>query len=58
MFARHCTAIAKNIEEDEQTGSKRYVYIRLKTEDHLRFANCYEAMARQSGPVWMFPELQ
>ncbi len=57
-FARHCTAIAKKLEEDEETGSKKYIYIRLKTADHFRLANCYEAMARQSGPVWMFPELQ
>jgi len=57
-FARHCNAIAKKLEEDEETGSKKYVYIRLKPEDHFRFANNYEAMARQSAPKWLFPELQ
>jgi len=57
-FARHCNAIAKKLEEDEETGSKKYVYIRLKPQDHFRLANCYEAMARQSAPAWLFPEAQ
>lgn len=57
-FARHCTAIAKKLEEDEETGSKRYVYIRLKPADHFRLANCYEAMARHDAPNWLVPEAQ
>jgi len=36
------------LEEDEQTGSKRYVYVRLGP-DHFRHAFNYEAMARQHG---------
>jgi hypothetical protein len=58
-FARHCNAIAKKLEEDEETGSKRYTYIKLGSKpDHFRFANCYESMARRDAPKWLFPELQ
>ena len=55
-FARHCNAIARKLEEDEETGSKRYIYVRLKREDHFRLANCYEAMARHNAPRFLFPE--
>jgi len=54
-FARHCNAVAKKLEEDEETGSKRYIYVRLKKEDHFRLANCYEAMARQGSPNLLLP---
>jgi hypothetical protein len=57
-FARHCNAIAKKLEEDEETGSRRYIYIRLKPEDHFRLANCYEAMTRHDAPNWLFPGAQ
>lgn len=54
-FAEHCHNIAKKLEEDEDTGSKRYVYIKLKA-DHFRHAFNYEAMARQSAPDMLFPQ--
>lgn len=45
-FANHCHNVAKKLEEDEETGSRRYVYIKLGP-DHFRHAYSYEAMARQ-----------
>ena len=53
-FARHCHNVAKKLEEDEDTGSKRYVYVRLG-DDHFRHAFNYEAMARQNAPRLLFP---
>jgi hypothetical protein len=47
-FATHMHNVAKKLEEDEETGSKRYVYIKLGS-DHFRHAFNYEAMARQFG---------
>jgi hypothetical protein len=44
-FAQHLHNVAKRLEEDEETGSKRYVYVRLGP-DHFRHAFNYEAMAR------------
>lgn len=44
-FADHCHNIAKKLEEDEETGSKRYIYVKLGP-DHFRHAYNYEAMAR------------
>ena len=55
-FATHCHNIAKKLEEDEQTGSKRYVYIKLDKKDHFRFAFNYESMARNNTPLPMFRE--
>jgi hypothetical protein len=43
-FARHLHNVAKKLEEDSQSGSKRYVYIRLG-EDHFRHAFNYCAIA-------------
>jgi len=48
-FARHLHNVAKRLEEDELTGSKRYVYVKLGP-DHFRHAFNYEAMARQNLP--------
>uniref|UniRef100_A0A6H1ZL92 Putative terminase n=1 Tax=viral metagenome TaxID=1070528 RepID=A0A6H1ZL92_9ZZZZ len=45
LFADHLHAVAKKIEEDEQSGAKRYVYIKLG-DDHFRHAFNYECMAR------------
>ena len=42
--------------EDKDTGSKRYVYVKLGP-DHFRHAFNYEAMARQTSPVFVFPNL-
>jgi hypothetical protein len=47
-FAQHLHNVAKKLEEDEGTGSKRYVYVKLGP-DHFRHAFNYEAMARQFG---------
>jgi hypothetical protein len=47
--------VAKKLEEDDETGSKRYVYVKLGP-DHFRHAYNYEAMARQNCPVLLFPE--
>jgi hypothetical protein len=52
-FAEHCSNTAKKLEEDEQTGSKRYVYVKLGP-DHFRHAFNYEAMARHFGAAGRF----
>lgn len=44
-FAKHCHNVAKKLEEDDQTGSKRYVYVKLGP-DHYRHAYNYMVMAR------------
>lgn len=56
-YANHCHNVAKKLEEDEETGSKRYVYVKLGP-DHFRHAQNYEAMARQGMPNLLFPEMQ
>lgn len=55
-FAKHCHNVAKKLVTDEETGSQRYDYLKLGP-DHYRHAFNYEAMARQSAPELMFPEL-
>jgi hypothetical protein len=55
IFAEHLHNVAKRLEEDEETGSKRYVYVKLGP-DHFRHAFNYEAMARQNAPQLLFPE--
>lgn len=52
-FAQHLHNVAKRLEEDEETGSKRYVYVKLGP-DHFRHAFNYEAMARQFGAGSLF----
>lgn len=54
-FAEHCHNVAKKLEEDEDTGSQRYIYLKLGT-DHFRHAFNYEAMARQNAPDLLFPQ--
>jgi hypothetical protein len=56
-FAQHLHNVAKKLEEDEETGSKRYVYVKLGP-DHFRHAFNYECMARQSSPQLLFPQFQ
>ncbi len=51
-FAAHCNAMAKKLEEDEG-GSKRYIYVRLGP-DHFRHAFNYESMARRYGAESFF----
>ena len=48
IFADQLHNVAKKLEEDEETGSKRYIYIKLGP-DHFRHAFNYETMARQIG---------
>jgi hypothetical protein len=55
-FALHLHNVAKRLEEDEETGSKRYVYVKLGP-DHFRHAFNYECMARGSFADLIFPEL-
>jgi len=43
-FIKHCHNIAKKLVEDETTGSKRYVYVRLGV-DHFRHAFNYACIA-------------
>jgi hypothetical protein len=54
-FAQHLHNVAKKLEEDEETGSKRYVYVKLGP-DHFRHAFNYEAMARGAAIERLFPE--
>jgi hypothetical protein len=53
-FAEHCHNTAKKLEEDE-TGSKRYIYVRLGP-DHFRHAFNYECIARHYGAGSLFAE--
>ena len=48
-FAKQMSNVAKRLEEDPETGSKRYVYVKLSSGagDHFRHAFNYEAIARQ-----------
>jgi len=54
-FAEHLHNVAKKLEEDEETGSKRYVYVKLGP-DHFRHAFNYEVMARGILARTLFPE--
>ena len=54
-FAEHLHNVAKKLEEDEETGAKRYVYVRLG-DDHFRHAFNYECMARGTFANCLFPE--
>lgn len=47
-FAGHLHNVAKKLEEDEETGSKHYTYVKLGA-DHYRHAFNYETIARQYG---------
>ena len=55
-FAKHLHNTAKKLEEDEESGSKRYIYVKLG-EDHFRHALNYECMARQHASGLLYPEL-
>ena len=57
LFADHLHAVAKKLEEDDETGSKRYVYIKLG-DDHFRHAFNYECMARGNMPGAFSPSLK
>jgi hypothetical protein len=53
VFARHMAADAKILDEDEETGARRYRYIRTG-EDHFSLAFTYAWMARLDGPTGTF----
>ena len=55
-FALHLHNVAKKLEEDDETGSKRYVYVKLGP-DHFRHAFNYESMARSIYQGKPFGEL-
>jgi hypothetical protein len=58
LFAKHCHCMAKKLEEDDETGSQRYIYVRrIGGEDHYRAAFNFFGMALASGESLMFPEL-
>jgi len=57
IFAEHLHNVAKKLEEDEETGSKRYVYVKLGP-DHFRHAFNYFIMALQTAKGIVFPELR
>jgi len=44
-FAEHLHNVAKKLEEDEESGSKRYIYVKLGP-DHFRHSFNYFVMAR------------
>jgi hypothetical protein len=48
-FARHCAADAKQLHEDEQTGSQSYRYIRTGP-DHFSLAFTYDCLAALREP--------
>jgi hypothetical protein len=59
QFARHMTADAKKLEEDEETGAQQYHYIKTG-ENHFSFAFTYAWMAAEDamkcGPLveWIY----
>jgi hypothetical protein len=53
LFAEQCHNVAKKLEEDDVTGSRHYVYVRLGA-DHFRHAFNYESMARRTGVTSVF----
>ena len=55
-FAKHLHNVAKKLEEDEETGSKRYVYVKLG-EDHFRHSFNYEAVARDFASKSLFADI-
>jgi Phage terminase large subunit gpA, ATPase domain len=55
-FAEHLHNVAKKLEEDKETGSKRYVYLKLG-EDHFRHSYNYWSMARTYGKGGLFYDL-
>ncbi len=54
-FATQLHNVAKRLSEDDETGSKRYVYVKLGP-DHFRHSFNYEAMARSTFAKALFPE--
>jgi len=51
LFAQHMAADAKVLDEDEETGAKKYRYIRIG-EDHFSLAFTYAWMATGRNACW------
>lgn len=49
LFAEHMSHDAKILEEDEQTGAKKYKYVKTGGEDHFSLAFTYAWMAAADG---------
>lgn len=47
-YAKHCKNMAKRLEEDNETGSKRYVWVK-NGDDHFRHADNYAMIAMSSN---------
>lgn len=45
LFASHCSSVAKVVEEDKETGERRYVYKKIGGPDHWRHALNYAMIA-------------
>ncbi len=56
LFANHMHNVAKRLEVDEETGSQRYIYLRLG-DDHYRHAFNYFVQCLQGTPDYWFAEL-
>jgi hypothetical protein len=54
-FVHHLHNVAKKLEEDEETGSKRYIYVKLG-EDHYRHAFNYAVIAFSHRKVSAFDD--
>jgi hypothetical protein len=58
-FTNHCCNVAKRLIEDQETGSKEYLYIKLSGPDHYRHAFNYFALAGVDAPiVHQSPEIE
>lgn len=49
-FAEHCKNIAKKLDEDEKTGSKRYIWVK-RGPDHFRHADNYANIAMSEAGI-------
>ena len=54
-FTQHLHNVAKKLEEDEESGSKRYTYVKLGA-DHFRHAFNYCIMALDYGAKSIFKD--
>jgi hypothetical protein len=56
LFATQMHNVAKRLQEDEETGSQRYIYLKLGP-DHFRHSFNYMMIGLQDAPRLLFPEL-
>ena len=55
-FADHCHNIAKKLEVDDESGSSKYVYVKLG-DDHYRHSFNYLQLCIKDSPELLFDEL-